>query len=449
MSVEKDCVPPVDEVTTGGTRADQLTRYKASIGPGLEFFKAFSDTTDHQNFVATPADAAFMKGKSAAGVTAFDQRSIQSLHGDTQVALAKKTGVYGRHSSKAKHEALKLAFAHLIATEVPTGRGAVVMDQTTLLMSVQVTTWMHAMLVKMEEETTGKSQCTSAEKYTANGVAADGTKQWVLPFYRREGWDKVRGSDTALESGVDEKVPVTDRHIRFVNSFCGVKGLPQVSAYCPQKKMIVVKPRLKSDTDTDAPPLFDLIYAEGTGKGIWKDLQVKPVSVLTAEQKVELDEFGRVKMAPDAQKVIAMHTVALIRAMHIHDWSHNHITPHSLRVDATDDMAVYLTNVTDVFTQKQLYQAFFYGSDTPAAVEYDKGARAARPAADPYAFDYYSAYATFVSLRLDAAADYVARCPVIPGTYQQTGFDATQFYQAHTNWHTEFAHRTATVAMAK
>ena len=194
------------------------------------------------------------------------------------------------------------------------------------------------------------------------------------------------------------------------------------SAYCEKPaKLIVQTPFLYGDPGTRVPSLFDLVYPGGVGADVaLQRLRDEPLAEMPTLTALTLDKY-RVEFTAEAQRVIALRSIAQLRVMHAFDWTHNHITPASLRLDATT-MMVYLMDLTDI-------------SKKPVS-----GGEGASPGRSTLGFDYYSLFAVFMTLGINTAAEFVAKESPDPSDWKrmpEKRTDNTKWYQAFPKWKEE------------
>lgn len=407
-----DCPPP----PTGGLPPIDAN---GELDAAKELMKHREKAASHQNWVFTAEDKAFMEFKGEVG-PAFEQLSIQRLPAAAQTQLAKITGVLSRHSDKSK-DAKALMFAAIIPKEVDAGRGKgtkTITDYGDLINDLMLNNALHRRYWKLEMTVTGKTACELADMYNEEGKG-----KYVLPFYRRPGLDKLKGSLAAFESGVPDPKSLAPIHWRFAMNINSTPGIPMVSAYCErEKKLIVQTPFLYGDKATPVPPIFDVVYPGGVGtdKALQR-LREEPLAHLPTETAASLAQH-RVVLTAECQKTIALRAVAQVRVMHALDWTHNHITPHSLRLDATT-MMVYLMDLTNVSNSSK-----------------SLGDRGSSPGGSALGFDYYSLFAVFTTLGMEVAAAFVAKESSDVSDWAQMPekrVDNTKWYQSHPKWKDE------------
>lgn len=367
----------------------------------------------HQNWVFSDEDAKFLMGAPG---PAFEQLSIQRLNPNDQRKLAEITGVLSRHKSKGKDEQTMLQFAAIITKEIDSGRGNGTTPVTTankrdMLDGIALTNLLHQRAWILLKKKSGKSNCQIADGYTES---KDAPGHWTLPFFRRV-IAGVKGEPTDYEDGADRKVLTNDHHAwLFAVRFNCVKGLPNIRAYCERPtKLIVTTPMLDKVSDVPVPSLFDVAYPGGVGADE-AALRYEPLTVLPEPTAAALEK-RRVVFTAETQRVIALRSLAMVHIMHQFGWAHNHITPHTLRLDASS-MTVHLMDLTSVRAE-----------DKPSA----------------QIFDIYSLYATFKTCGLDDAAKRVAEEPVDP---QAQHVDMEAKYQKRPQWKATQAAQTAQMA---
>lgn len=383
-----------------------------------------------QNWVFNEAEAKFLEGKTpgkAAG--AFDQLSIQALPASDQVKLARITGVQEKHKSASKDEAKSLMYAALIAKEVKSGVGEGQEAERELGFVSNEVMLMNALarsIEGLEYKVTGKTECERSEVYVEDGKGTYARKGF---FSNKKGFEAA-SSDPKFRN---------DWQWRYASTFSSTFGLPQVVAGCSKRsKLVVLTPFLKDAPSVAVPPLWDLIYPSSRpGEAVTDRLRQEPVALMDETTKAQLAKYRRVELSADAQRVLAMRTLAQIRILHIFGYAHNRITPHTLRVDVTNQMTVYLMDLRDI--------AIVLGNS-----RFTQGDGVGEPSADALAFDLYSAFATFTTLGLTEAAAHIAAASSDPADWRS--FPATpkqngERYQKYPVWKEQHTKRIGNLAL--
>jgi hypothetical protein len=355
-----------------------------------------------QNWVFSAEDAKFLQSQPTA---AFDQSSIQTLPAKDQVKLARITGVLRRHKEAAKDDTKSLMYAALIAMEVKSGTGGgqkPITETPRIVSHVSVSNGLASEVRHLEEEVYKKTACQLAEVYVD-----DGKGQYEIPWHKRGGLSIFRGTKTGFEPATSDPKWRNKWQWHFASVFSAVFGLPRVVAGCPKlSKMVVIKPMLKGAPDIAAPPLWDLVYPSSRADdAIMTRIRQEPVAVMDAATQQALSKYKRVEFTKAAQRVLAMRALAQVRVLHAFGFAHNRITPHTMRVDVTQQMTVWLMDLRDIAVV-----------DTNARLS--QGSNSAEPCTDTCAFDLYSLRCTFLTAGMEEAVKVIDAASADPSDWR-------------------------------
>jgi len=320
----------------------------------------------------------------------FDPSSLRVLKKEQLTTLAKLTGVWDSSLDKSKSDTV---YDDLFATKVKTGKLPELMDPSSLAkelsgaVDTQTRKWM---LIHQLRNAPSKDDCDLIDSYYKADTSLEQEKhrrRWYVPFFKGEiSFSRIKKSDDMHESVLPTGVKAEQRHTDYLMAIHGIVGYPQLEAACLSKNELIVR----------IPTLLN-----------------KP------EQRLpSLKQLSVTKLTREAQMVIGFQVRNLIHVLHALGWTHNHLTPSSIRVDATDHLSVYVDEVqwvTPVIKKGMVW-------DMSVSI-----------GNDPYAFDYLSAMKTFDELKMPHASEMIptvhpwpteSTLPPSLSQYYQTGLSS-------------------------